>query len=190
MKSNLGKVRIFMFKRSMFGSDRRSGNKRELQSLMYRAFFARITYTSRKHRTYTNVADSGYVSSVKRKACSKLNFPWYGRLSSVDTTADPTQPTYAALQSAVWQSSCGRIDVPSYISVYEVVRSISLDLQTMRSGLSFLPQRTNNAVTSDQILARDVLKVARCPCHERVIINPSRPSNRLYISNTEWWNWI
>lgn len=63
----------------------------------------------------TIVAGGGYISSVKRKACSKLNFPRRGRLPGVDATAerDPMHPgaADAALQSVVWQSSCGRIDV-------------------------------------------------------------------------------
>lgn len=47
----------------------------------------------------------------------------------------------AALQSVVWQSCCGRIDVlPPYISllVYEVARSISLDQpdRQLRSSLA------------------------------------------------------
>lgn len=47
------------------------------------AYLAKIPRTAN-----TIVAGGSYISSVKRKACSKLNFPRRGRLLGVDATAE------------------------------------------------------------------------------------------------------
>lgn len=53
-------------------------------------FFPYFSRISRKYQRAANtiVAGGGYISSVKRKACSKLNFPRRGRLAGVDATAE------------------------------------------------------------------------------------------------------
>lgn len=81
----------------------------------------------------TIVADGGYISSVKRKACSKLNFPRRGRLPGVDATAERSDASrrgrciaVGGLAIELRSDRCAPLPRTSP-RIYEVARCIPLD---------------------------------------------------------------
>lgn len=96
-------------------------------------------------------------SGRKAQSLREIKFPT-ARPTATRHRCNCNRRRTAALQSAVWQSSCGRIDVPSYIR-YMKLRFSHPTLSPL-PGLSLLPQHTNNAATFDRAITRVVLKVA------------------------------